>query len=146
MESKVRQRLHSGGVIGYNILGSWEVGRGVVIAMQALVVAANLAEVGGRPNFGDSALARAGDSWGVVSEVFQGGIADRVTVRHDVQLAQQAGLFEVAIGDVASGVLGADQIRLDVGRKGVPPVVASPRVVKVHAAHAGASGIGGAEQ
>jgi hypothetical protein len=145
-KGRVRERLQAGGVISYDVLPSWEVGDRVVITVQALVVAGNLAEVSGRANGGDSAFAGPGDSWGVVTEVFQGGIACLVATAHHVELGQHGRLLKVTVGDVSSGVLGADKVGPYIVRKGKPPVVALACVVEVHATHASTCRVGGPEQ
>jgi hypothetical protein len=92
-EGGVRQRLKAGGVVGNDVLWSWEVGHGVEVAVEALVITGNLAEVGSRPDGGDCAFAGAGHSRGVVREVFDGGVADVVAVGHDVRLSNEGRLF-----------------------------------------------------
>jgi hypothetical protein len=57
-----------------------------VVAVEALVIAGDLAEVGGRAAGGDGSFADARHGRSVVAEVFQRGISHRVAVRHDVQL------------------------------------------------------------
>jgi hypothetical protein len=138
--------LQAGGVVCCHILGSREISSSVVVPVQALVVTSHLAEVGGRPRFGDGTLGCPGHGGSVVAEVFQGGIADGVAVCHHIQLGQHARLFQVTVSDVSRRVAGGDEAGLDVGRKGVAPVVASPRVVKVDPTHAGPGRVGGPQQ
>ena len=114
--------------------------------MEALVITGNLAEVGSRPDGGDCAFAGAGHSRGVVREVFDGGVADVVAVGHDVRLSNEGRLFQVTVGDVASGVVGAYQGGSHVRGKWVMPVVTSPGVVKVHPAHARTGCISGPQE
>ena len=65
---RVRQRLQAGGVVGNEVLWSWEVGHGVKVAVEALVVTGDLAEVGRGPDGRDRALAGTGHSRGVLSQ------------------------------------------------------------------------------
>jgi hypothetical protein len=117
-----------------------------MVAVEALVVTGDLAEIRGGPNGGDGTFAGSGDSWSVVAEVLKGGMAYWVAVGHDVELGQEGRLLEVAVGDMPSGVVGAHQGGLHIRGKRVSPVVAVPMVVEVHATHARAGGVSGAEQ
>jgi hypothetical protein len=56
-------------------------------------------------------------------------------------------LLQVTVCDVASGILGADQVSLHVGWEGVSPAVgALPVMVEVHSTHASSGRIGGSQQ
>lgn len=146
VEGQGGELLQAGGVVRGHVLGSWEVSSGVVVPVQALVVTGHLTEVGRWPRFGDGTFGCSGHSGRVVAEIFQGGIADRVAVRHHVQLGKHARLLKVTVGDVAGRVGGRDEAGLDVGREGVSPVVALPSVVEVDAAHAGPGRVSGPQQ
>lgn len=69
-----------------------------------------------------------------------------MAVGHDVRLGNDGGLLQITVGDVARGVVGADQSSLDVRREGVSPVVTLAGVVEVHATHASAGGISGTQE
>ena len=73
----------------------------MAVAMKALVVAGELAEVGGRPGGGHGLLVSSADGSGVVAHVLQGSVNYRVAVRHDIKLGQEGGLLQVAVGDVS---------------------------------------------
>jgi hypothetical protein len=80
----------------------------MVIAMSALVVAGDLAQVGRRARFGDSAFAHTGHDGGVVAEVFQRRIAHTLQLSLHVDLAKKASMLQVAVGHVTVGVVNAD--------------------------------------
>jgi hypothetical protein len=72
----VRERLQARGVVRHDILGPWEVGDTVMVAVHALVVTGDLAEVGSGADGGDCPFPGARHRWCVVAEVFQGGISN----------------------------------------------------------------------
>ena len=117
-----------------------------MVAVLALVVAGDLAVVGGGADGRDGPFVGTGHRRGVVAVGFQGRIAHVMAVGHDIQVAQEGGLLQIAVGDVAGGVGGGDQGSLDVGREGVPPVITLAGVVEIHAAHAGPGCVSGAQQ
>ena len=57
-------------------------------------------------------------------------------VTHDIGLGNEAGLFEVTVGDLALGVVKRDKVSLDVRRKGCPPDMQGQGGVEVHSPHA----------
>ena len=99
----------------------------MVIAMSALVVACDLAQVGRGTRFGHSAFAHTGHGCSVVAEVFQRRVAHTLQLSLHVDLAKEASLLQVAVGDVALGVVNADQGILNVLGEGVTPIVACGR-------------------
>jgi hypothetical protein len=138
--------LHARGVVGRGVLRAWDVSRDVVVSVGPLVVAGQLAEVccwsrGGHGSFLDT-----GHSRGVVAEVFQSGIAHGVAVSHDISLGNEACVFQIAVGDVARGIGGADEGCLDVRWEGMSPVVPLARVVEVDASHASLGSVCGSNQ
>ena len=108
----------------------------MVIAVRALVLARPVAQVGGRSGRGHRTFADAGDSRGVVGAVDDRGIADVMGAGHEVDLAEEAGMLKVTVGDGAGGVVGRHEAELDLGREGVSPQEALPGVVEVHSTHA----------
>jgi len=93
----------------------------VMVAVEALVVACDLAEVRGWPDGGHGAFAGSRDSWGVVTEVLKGGMAHWVAVGHDIELGQEGRLLQVAVGDVPVGVVERhDALLYVLGEGGAP--------------------------
>ena len=78
--------LQARGIVGHDVGVSWEVGRFVAIAVEALVQAGVVAQVGGWAIRGDSAFRHPADCWGVVGCVPDGGVAHVSVVDHDVHL------------------------------------------------------------
>ena len=118
----------------------------MAIAVETLVVAGVVAQVGGRSSTADCSLGDSGEGRSVVGAVGEGSIAHVVGDRHEGDLAEEASLLEVAVGDVAAGVVGRDQAGLDVGREGQTPEERHPVGVKVHTTHSGLGSIGCAEE
>lgn len=118
----------------------------MVIAVGALVVAGDLAQVGRRARFGDSAFAHTGNGGGVVAEVFQRGIAYTLQLSLHVDLAKKASMLQVAVGHVTKGVVNADQGVLNVLREGVAPIVALTVGIKEDPAHASFGSVSGTQQ
>ena len=58
---------------------------------------------------GGGSFVHAGDSWGVVSSIGQGGVPDRLQFGHESELGQDPSMLQVAIGDGTSGIVGGDQ-------------------------------------
>lgn len=138
--------LQARGVIRHVVAVSWEVGGEVAVAMGALVLAGEAAEVSGSPIAGHGATAEPGDGRCVVGEVFDGGVGDVMSGGHEVELAKHSGLLEVAVGDDPRGVFPRDQFGLYGEREGFPPEIGVAVAVKVDPAHSLESGIGGAQQ
>lgn len=55
-----------------------------MISVESLMVAGDLAKISGWADGGDGPLSDPGHSRSVVTEVFQGGVAHRMAVRHDI--------------------------------------------------------------
>jgi len=85
-ESEVGESLHARCVVRHDVFRAWDVGSQVAVTVGPLMVAGNLAQVGGRPGSGDGAFSHTRHCWGVVAQVFHGGIGDVTTVGHDVEL------------------------------------------------------------
>lgn len=118
----------------------------VAIVMGTLVVASQLAEVRCRPGGGHSPFSKPGDGGGVVAEGLNSGVGYRLSACQDIKLRENGGLFQVAVGDMASGVFCGDQGSLDVHRKGVTPVVALAMVVEEETTHAGPGCVRGTQE
>ena len=117
-----------------------------MIAVRPLMLARPVAEVSGRAVGGHRAFADAGHCRGVVGAVHESGVADVVGRSHEVHLAEETRVLEVAVGDGAGGVVGGHEAPLDVGRERVAPEVALAGVVEVHPAHACLGGVGAPEE
>ena len=95
----------------------------MVIAVFALVGALDVAEVSGSSIVGDGALGDTRDGGGVVRAVVEGGVSDVVVFCHEHDLAEQTGVFEVAVGDNTRGVVSGDELGLDfLGKRETPDV------------------------
>jgi hypothetical protein len=138
--------LQAGRVVSGHVFDSWDVGSGVVVPVEALVVALDVAEESCCTEGGDCTFVDTRDSGGVVAEGFDGGVFEAAALGHDIGLGQNGRVFQVAVGDAAMGVGRGDQIGLDVSREGVSPVVALAGVVEEDATHASPSCIGGANE
>jgi len=103
---RVGEVLKSRGVIGYDIFHPVDGGDLGAVTVVALVEAGDLAEVGGWSTGGSAALEVTGQSGSVVRQVGDGGASDVVGVGNVVQLDDHGCLFEVAVGDIAMGVVG----------------------------------------
>ena len=143
VKGSVREMLQTRTVVSSRILGSWDVGGSMVVAVLALVVAGHLAKVGRRSGCGHRAAVDAGDSGGVVAQVFESGVTDGLVPGHDVELCQHGCLLKVTVGDRAMGVCGRDEGVLDVRGEWFSPVVALAGGVVEDAAHAGLGGVRG---
>ena len=55
-------------------------------------------------------------------------------------------MFQVAVGEVALGVVEGDETTLDVVREGEPPQVAVAKGVEEHTSHSGFGGISGSQE
>ena len=135
VEGGIGEMEHAGAVVGHGVDRPWEVLGAVAVAVEALVVAGQLAQVRGWSRGGDGAFARAADGRSVVTHVLESGVSHRVAVSHDVKLRDDCGLFQVAVGDVAFGVVERHERGLDIRRERQSPVLAVPAVVKVDATH-----------
>lgn len=105
-EERIGEVLQAGGVVGHDVDLSWEVEGDMVVSMEALVLASPVAEVGCGAVTGYRALSNPGDGGRVVRAICDGRIPDVVRVGHEGHLAEQAGVFEVTVGDSAPGVVG----------------------------------------
>jgi hypothetical protein len=81
-EGSVRQVLETGGIVGHDVVLSWEEVRDVAVAVEALVVAGEPAQGGSSTASGDGPLSDPRDGRGVVREVFDGGIVEGFKVAH----------------------------------------------------------------
>ena len=104
-EFRVGEVLKSRGIIGHDIFHPIDEGDLGAVTMVALVEAGDLAEVGGWSTGGSAALEVTSQSGSVVRQIGDGGPSDVVGVGNVVQLDYHGRLFEVAISDVAMGVV-----------------------------------------
>jgi hypothetical protein len=123
----VREVLKAGSVVSHHVSLSWEEVAHVTVAVEALVVAGIAAEPGSGTITGDGAFGEARQGRGVVGAGGNGGVGDREGCRDDRGLSQLAGLLQVAVRDVASGVVSRHQALLHFARKGMTPEVTLSR-------------------
>lgn len=108
---KMRQKLGVGEVLQtrrvvcHDVLLSWEEMGQVAIAVCPLVVAGEAAEGGCGSVTGHCPLAHSRHRWGVVREGFDGGVLEGEEFAHDVDLTEEGGVFQVAVGDLSVGVM-----------------------------------------
>ena len=76
----------------------------MTVAVEALVQASGVAKVGGGAIRRDDTFRHSADCRCVVGCVPDGGVAHFPVVDHDVNLPQQSGVLEIAVGDGAAGV------------------------------------------
>ena len=107
-EGIVREVLEARGVVSHHVGWSWDVEGLVAVAVSALMETGEVAEVGGCPIGGDSAFVGPCYRGGVVARSVDGAVADVVLVCHEGDLSLDAGLLEVAVGDVSFGVVEGD--------------------------------------
>lgn len=93
MKSKVGERLETGGIISHHVGRARDVVDKVAVAMGTLVIAGELADVGSWARGRDRSLLETGHSGGVVTESFQGGVANLIGGGYDIQLSQDGRLF-----------------------------------------------------
>ena len=110
--------------------------------MLPLVFAGQDALVGCRSNGGDGSLVHARDGRRVVTESEDGGVAGVMEPTYQVELAEHASVFQVAVGDGAVRVVGAHKALLDLLGKRQSPHVGLSLGVVVDAAHAGFGCVG----
>ena len=137
--------MRSGRVVRHHVVDPWEEHGGVVVAVQPLVVAGELAEVGGGPDGGDGALPVAGERVCVIAEGLQGGVGYGCRVRDHIQVGEHGGVFEVAVGDSPMGVCGGNEAALDLGGEFVPPDMGSAIGGEEHPSHPRLTGVCSAE-
>lgn len=145
-KSGIGEMLEAGCVIAHDIGRSWDVLTVVTISVVALVSIAEAAEESCCAGSGDSAFGGPRDGWGVVTHVFKGGVPDVMSRSHEVQLSKLGCLFEVTVGDGASGVFPRDEAVLDGWRERAAPEVAVSLGVIVNAAHTLACCVGGTQE
>lgn len=137
----------AGAIVSHDVGRSWDVSGERAVAVFALVVAGELAEVGRCAWCSHGPFLRARDGSDVVRHVCQGGVADREVASHHVQLTEPSSLLEVTVGDGARGVLDGGQIGTDVvGERSSPKVAVAGGRVKEHTAHASFGSVCGAEE
>ena len=97
----------------------------MAVAVQALVLAGVVAEVGARPFRHHGALRDSGDCRGVVRAVEERGIADVVAVGHEADLSEQGGMLKVTVRDGSRGIRLRDERVLYGVTERSPPDVSS---------------------
>ena len=144
-KSGVREVLEARRVICHNVQVSWEVVGEVAVAMFPLVSAGKVAEVGCGSITGHRALVDTRDGGRVVGEVDKDGVACVVCRHYQVNLGEEARLFEVAVGDGTLRVVEGYEAALDIRRESLAPDVGSPEG-EVDATHARFGRVGGTQE
>ena len=114
--------------------------------VEALVETGKATQVGQGLIRGDGALAEPPNRGHVVTEGVDGSIGCPFLEGYHLQLHEDGGLFQVAIGQGARGVVFRDQCGLDVLRKGDTPDVSLVPAVEEHSTHATFGSIGSAQE
>ena len=100
--------MEARGIVRHDVGLARDVEGGVVVAVEPLVLAGPVAEIGGGAVSGDGPFAHSGHSRGVVGAVGDRGVADVMGISHEIDLGQEASVLEVAVGDRAGWVCGGD--------------------------------------
>ena len=85
--------MQARGIVGHDVGVSWEVGRFVAVAVEALVQAGVVAQVGGGAIRGDGALSGARDGRSVITTIEESRIGAVMVVGHDAHLCEESRLF-----------------------------------------------------
>ena len=112
-----------GRIIGHDVFGSIDEGDQGAVAVEALVETGEATQVGWGLIRGDGALAELPNCRRVVAEGVDGSIGSPFLEGYHLQLHEDGGLFQFAIGQGARGVVLRDQCSLDVLQKGDTPDV-----------------------
>lgn len=120
-ESIICEVLQARCIVGHDVCVPWEEVGDMAIAMLALVVAGDAAELGSSPVRGDGALVEPRHRRGVVGHVFECGVAHRVRARHELSLPEEPRLLEVAVRDGARGVVFGHELALNLRAERVAP-------------------------
>jgi hypothetical protein len=98
-KGRVGELLHTRGVVGHDNQRPSKVGCFVKVAVLALMGALNVAEVSGSAFARDGSFCHPRHGGGVVRAAGDGSIGDGVVVGDEHDLAQQACVFKIAVGD-----------------------------------------------
>ena len=98
-KGRVRELLHTRGIVGHYIQRPCEVGCFVEVAALALMGALYVAEMSSRAFAGDGSFCHPRHGGGVVRAAGDGSIGDGRVVADEHDLAQQACVFKIAVGD-----------------------------------------------
>ena len=120
-ERSIGEVLEARGVIGHYVGLPWEEVRLMAAPMLALVTAGVVAEVSGGPFGGSGPFGQAGEARRVVCAGGDGPVSDVMACGHDGELAVDASLLEVAVGDGSRGVVHRDESLLDAERERETP-------------------------
>ena len=115
----------------------------MAVAVHALVLAGEVAQVGTRPFGHHSLLCDSRDSWGVVTAVQECGITYVMVVGHETELGEQAGVLQVAARNGSSRVCFRHQSGLNLFCEGLSPQVRFALRVIEDPSHASLRSVGG---
>ena len=145
-KGSVGECLHTRGVVRHDVQGAGQIVGLMKIPMFTLMGTLDVAEVGGGGLTGDGAFCDPGHSGRVVGATGDRSVGYVVVVRHKHNLAKEARVFEVAVGDDPFTVTGRHQLRFHLRGKRVPPDVREAVRAEVDTTHAGFGRIGGAHE
>lgn len=117
-KQRVGEMLETRGVVAHPVGVSREVEGGVTVSVKALVAAGVVAKKGGGAVAGDGAASDTRHRRSVVRAVGDRGVGDIMRCGDQRDLPKETGMFQVAVGDPPSGVVGGYQVALDVFREG----------------------------
>ena len=113
----IREVLAAWGIIGHDIFWAIDEQDKGAVAVGPLVETGLMAQKDRTTVRQHRAFAEVGDSGGVVAEGVDGGIGWAWALYNEHELAQDARLFKVAVGQGSGWVVGGHQAFLDVLRK-----------------------------
>jgi hypothetical protein len=145
-KGSVGEVLETRGVIGHAVCLSREVARQMTVPVLALVVTRDTTELSGGPVRRHCSLMEAGHGRSVVREVLEGGVPDWVSGGHQVDLAEETRLFQVAVGHGALRTIYGDELSLYFRRERKAPHEGLLLMVEVHSSHARFGGVGGSQE
>lgn len=103
----------AGAVIGHGVGRTGNVVILGKVTMMTLVESTEATQMGRDVNAGNGAFCHAAESGGVVTERGDGALTNIPMLGNDVLVSNHAGLFQIAVGDGASGIVGGNQKPLD---------------------------------
>ena len=128
--------LEAGRIVCHDAVGSSEVPGEVTVSMLPLEAAIEQTETRGGAAERCGSFIHTRDGRGVVASGDDGAEGCRQGGCNNVQVADHAGLFQIAVGDGTIGVFGRDQAALNLGRERLAPEVGLLVGCEEHPSHA----------
>ena len=122
-KGSVGECLHTRGVVRHDVQGAGQIVGLMKIPMFTLVGTLDVAEMGGGGLTGDGAFCDPGHSGRVVGATGDRSVCYVVVVCHEHDLAEEACVFEVTVGNDPFTVAGRHQLGFHLRGEGVPPDV-----------------------